>query len=82
MMLMHDDFVALQVVHLGDQLESVNTPRARAEEALKLMKHFDDFLDGETSVSPVFMDKARLYEAADIIQKLQLIAQVERAGLF
>jgi len=26
-------------------------------------------------VSPVFMDKARLYEAADIIQKLQLIAQ-------
>ena len=39
------------------------------------MKHFDDFLDGDTSVSPVFMDKARLYEAADIIQKLQLIAQ-------
>ena len=48
----------------------------RAEEALKLMKHFDDFLDGDTSVSPVFTDKARLYEAADIIQKLQLIAQV------
>ena len=68
--------VAGKIVHLGDQLESVNTPRARAEEALKLMKHFDDFLDGETSVSPVFMDKARLYEAADIIQKLQLIAQV------
>ena len=77
-----DDVVDLQVVHLGDQLESVNTPRARAEEALKLMKHFDDFLDGETSVSPVFMDKARLYEAADIIQKLQLIAQVERAEFF
>ena len=70
------NLVAGKVVHLGDQLESVNTPRARAEEALKLMKHFDDFLDGETSVSPVFMDKARLYEAADIIQKLQLIAQV------
>jgi len=67
--------VAGKVVHLGDQLESVNTPRARAEEALKLMKHFDEFLDGETSVSPVFMDKSRLYEAADIIQKLQLIAQ-------
>jgi len=69
------NLVAGKVVHLGDQLESVNTPRARAEEALKLMKHFDDFLDGETSVSPVFMDKTRLYEAADIIQKLQLIAQ-------
>jgi len=69
------NLVAGKVVHLGDQLESVNTPRARAEEALKLMKHFDDFLDGDTSVSPVFTDKARLYEAADIIQKLQLIAQ-------
>jgi len=69
------NLVAGKVVHLGDQLESVNTPRARAVEALKLMKHFDDFLDGDTSVSPVFMDKARLYEAADIIQKLQLIAQ-------
>ena len=70
------NLVAGKVVHIGDQLESVNTPRARAEEALKLMQHFDDFLDGETSVSPIFMDKARLYEAADIIQKLQLIAQV------
>jgi len=69
------NLVAGKVVHLGDQLESVNTPRARAVEALKLMKHFDDFLDGETSVSPVFMEKSRLYEAADIIQKLQLIAQ-------
>ena len=69
------NLVAGKVVHLGDQLESVNTPRARAEEALKLMKHFDDFLDGETSVSPVFTDEKRLYEAADIIQKLQLIAQ-------
>ena len=72
------NLVAGKVVHLGDQLESVNTPRARAEEALKLMKHFDDFLDGDTSVSPVFTDKARLYEAADIIQKLQLIAQVRK----
>jgi len=69
------NLVAGKVVHLGDQLESVNTPRARAEEALKLMKHFDDFLDGDTSVSPVFTEKTRLYEAADIIQKLQLIAQ-------
>jgi len=37
----------------------VNTPRARAVEALRLIKHFDEFLDGETSVSPVFMDKSR-----------------------
>ncbi len=49
--------VATKVVHLGDQLESVNTPRARVVEALRLMKHFDEFLGGETNLSPVFNDK-------------------------
>ena len=67
--------VATKVVHLGDQLESVNTPRSRAVAALQLMRHFEEFMDGETSTSPVFTDKARLHEAADIIQKLQLTAQ-------
>eukprot|EP00095_Tigriopus_kingsejongensis_P004470 maker-scaffold168_size293125-snap-gene-1.75 protein:Tk04470 transcript:maker-scaffold168_size293125-snap-gene-1.75-mRNA-1 annotation:"exocyst complex component 5" len=67
--------VATKVVHLGDQLESVNTPRARDVEALKLMKHFDEFLGGEANLSPVFNDKSRLHEAADIILKLQLIVQ-------
>ncbi len=67
--------VATKVVHLGDQLESVNTPRSRTVEALKLMKHFEEFVAGETSMSPVFTDKSRLHEAADIIQKLHLTAQ-------
>ncbi len=49
--------VATKVVHLGDQLESVNTPRSRDVEALRLMKHFDEFLGGETALSPVFNDK-------------------------
>ena len=67
--------VATKVIHLGDQLESVNTPRSRGCEALKLMRHFEEFLGGETSLSSVFNDKSRLYEAADIIRNLQLIAQ-------
>ena len=49
--------VATKVVHLGDQLESVNTRRSRDVEALKLMKHFEEFLGGETALSPVFNDK-------------------------
>ena len=58
------------------QLESVNTPRSRDDEALRLMRHFEEFLAGEHApLSAVFTDKARLHEAADIIQKLQLIAQ-------
>ena len=39
------------------------------------MRHFEEFIDGETSTAPVFTDKSRLHEAADIIQKLQLTAQ-------
>ena len=39
------------------------------------MQHFEEFVDAESSTSPVFTDKSRLHEAADIIQKLQLTAQ-------
>ena len=72
--------VATKVVHLGDQLESVNAPRSRAVAALNLMRHFEEFIDGETSTSPIFTDKSRLHEAADIIQKLQLTAQELPSG--
>ena len=60
------------MIHLGDQLESVNTPRARDVEALKLMRHFEEFLSGEAALSPIFNDNSRLHEAADVILKLQV----------
>lgn len=69
------DFVATKVVHLGDQLESVNTPRARAVEAQKLMKHFAEFLSPGPLTSEILTDQFKLYEGADVIQKLHLIAQ-------
>ncbi|XP_012254830.1 exocyst complex component 5 [Athalia rosae] len=69
------NFVATKVLHLGDQLENVNTPRARAVEAQKLMRHFAEFLSPGPLTDPVFTDKSSLDEAADVIQKLHLIAQ-------
>ncbi|KAK2584986.1 hypothetical protein KPH14_008517 [Odynerus spinipes] len=69
------NLVATKVLHLGDQLESVNIPRARAVEAQKLMRHFSDFLSPGPLTDPIFNDKASLDEAADVIQKLHLIAQ-------
>ncbi|KAM7282659.1 exocyst complex component 5 [Ixodes scapularis] len=80
-------YVAMKVVHLGDLLESVNTPRSRAVEAQKLMKHFAEFLGppeqqhGLASAS-VLHDPNKLHEAADIIQKLHLIAQELPSGKF
>lgn len=52
------NFVATKVLHLGDQLESVNTPRARAVEAQKLMRHFSEFLSPGPLTDPIFTDKS------------------------
>jgi len=68
------NYVATKVVHLGDQLEGVNTPRTHAAEALKLMRYFDEFLS-DTFTSPLFTDPGKKSDAADIIHKLHLIAQ-------
>uniref|UniRef100_S4RL40 Exocyst complex component 5 n=1 Tax=Petromyzon marinus TaxID=7757 RepID=S4RL40_PETMA len=70
----HISYVATKVCHLGDQLEGVNTPRQRAVEAQKLMRYFNEFLEGNLT-SEVFTDPSKIQEAADIIQKLHLIAQ-------
>lgn len=50
------NYVATKVVHLGDQLEGINTPRSRAIEAQELMKYFDEFAKGKL-VSRVFNDQ-------------------------
>lgn len=76
------NYVATKVIHLGDQLESVNTPRARAVEAQKLMNHFAEFLSPGPLLAEVFTDKTRVDEAADVIQKLHLIAQELPSGKF
>ena len=48
--------VATKVVHLGDQLEGVNTPRARAVEAKRLMSYLSEFLTEEPPKSAIFTD--------------------------
>lgn len=79
------DVVADKVVYLGEQLEGVNTPRTRAVEAQKLMKHFAHYLKAQPSANPfendIFLeDINKLYEEADIIQKLYLISQELPSG--
>lgn len=67
--------VAGKIIHLGEQLENVNTPRSRTVEAQRLLNHMTEFLIPGPIVNDIFNDKNQLYEAADIIQKLYLIAQ-------
>ncbi|RZF49232.1 hypothetical protein LSTR_LSTR017540, partial [Laodelphax striatellus] len=53
------NYVATKVIHLGDQLESVNTPRSRAVEAQKLMNHFTEFLSPGPLLDDAFSDKSQ-----------------------
>ncbi|CAH1394309.1 unnamed protein product [Nezara viridula] len=69
------NFVATKVIHLGDQLESVNVPRSRAVEAQRLMVYFSEFLSPGPVLASVFSNKEEVFEAADIIQKLHMISQ-------
>lgn len=76
------NFVATKVIHLGDQLENINIPRSRAVEAHKLMCYFTEFLSPGPVISEVFTNKDELFEAADLIQKLHMIAQELPAAKF
>ncbi|CAG9859830.1 unnamed protein product [Phyllotreta striolata] len=67
--------VATKVLHLGDQLDSVNGPRSRVVDALSLMTHLREFLSNEPVSSTIFTNQEYIDEAADVIQKLYLISQ-------
>lgn len=67
--------VAGKIIHLGEQLENVNTPRSRTVEAQRLLGHMSEFLVPGPIVNDIFNDKTKLFEAADTIQKLYSISQ-------
>lgn len=52
--------VASKIIHLGDQLENVNTPRTRTAEALKLLNHMSEFLIAGPVVNDIFTNKANV----------------------
>ena len=45
---------------MGDQLESVNTPRSRDERALRLMRHLNRFIDVDAPTDELFDDDDRV----------------------
>lgn len=67
--------VAGKIIHLGEQLENVNTPRQRVKSAQKLLSYMTEFLVPGPIVNDLFSDNSKLYEAADVIQKLYTIGQ-------
>lgn len=46
------NYVATKVIHVGDQLQSINTPRSRAVEVHKLIGYLEEFM----STGPLSVD--------------------------
>ena len=66
------NFVATKVVHLGDQLEGVNTPRNRAVEAQLLMKYFSEFMEDNRSLSHVFTDPFQVLSLLNLVLRCHI----------
>ncbi|XP_025419969.1 exocyst complex component 5 [Sipha flava] len=76
------NYVATKVIHVGDQLESINTPRSRAVQVHKLIGYLEEFMSAGPLSVDIFNDPSKIDEAADVIQKLFPIAQELPPGKF
>jgi len=54
------NYVATKVIHVGDQLESINTPRSRAVEVHKLMGYLEQFMTVGPLTIDIFNDPAKV----------------------
>jgi exocyst complex component 5 len=52
--------VAGKVIHLGEQLENVNTPRSRTVEAQRLLSYMSEFLMPGPIVNDMFTDNSKV----------------------
>lgn len=52
--------VATKVIHLGEQLDSVNGPRARTVEAQRLMTHLSAFIESGRLNDELWSNKVRV----------------------
>eukprot|EP00731_Ephydatia_muelleri_P036541 Em0274g6a len=67
-------YVATKVVHLGDQLETLNSCMLRDLEAQDVMKHVAEFEQKAKPTVGVFTDPSRRLQAAELISKLNNLA--------
>lgn len=76
--------VAARVVHLGDQLEAVNTPRARAAEAHTLMMHFarylappeEESIEGDEGSKRTDLDSPVLGDSPQEVRPISLVIYI------
>lgn len=54
------NYVATKVIHVGDQLESINTPRSRAVQVHKLIGYLEEFMSAGPLSVDIFNDPTKV----------------------
>lgn len=54
------NYVATKVIHVGDQLESINTPRSRAVQVHKLIGYLEEFMSAGPLSVDIFDDPTKV----------------------
>lgn len=54
------NYVATKVIHVGDQLESINTPRSRAVQVQKLISYLEEFMTAGSLSVDIFNDPTKV----------------------
>lgn len=54
------NYVATKVIHVGDQLESINTPRSRAVQVHKLIGYLEEFMSAGPLSVDIFDDPSKV----------------------
>lgn len=54
------NYVATKVIHVGDQLESINTPRSRAVQVHKLIGYLEEFMSAGPLSIDIFNDPTKV----------------------
>lgn len=54
------NYVATKVIHVGDQLESINMPRSRAVQVHKLIGYLEEFMSPGPMSIDIFSDSTKV----------------------
>lgn len=61
------NYVATKVIHVGNQLESINTPRSRTVQVHKLIGYLEEFMSAGPLTAVVFNDPTKVKKKKTIV---------------
>lgn len=66
------NYVAAKIIHVGNQLQSINTPRSRTVQVHKLMGYLEDFMSPGPLTADIFNDPTKVKKKKTIVLYIYL----------